>query len=45
MIREADYGCFLWAPQSIKTDCPEIPCVDSYDELLTMAKEKLALFS
>jgi phosphoserine/homoserine phosphotransferase len=43
MIREADFGCFLWAPQSIRTDCADIPCVDSFNELLAEIKEKLAI--
>ncbi|MCL2762371.1 MAG: bifunctional phosphoserine phosphatase/homoserine phosphotransferase ThrH [Treponema sp.] len=34
MIREADSGCLFHAPESIKNDCPDIPCVDTYDALL-----------
>ena len=35
MIREADSGCLFRPPESIKNDCTDIPCVDSYDGLLT----------
>jgi phosphoserine/homoserine phosphotransferase len=34
MIREADSGCLFRAPESIRKDCANIPCVDTYDELL-----------
>jgi phosphoserine/homoserine phosphotransferase len=40
MIREADSGCLFRPPESIKKDCARlsgkanIPCVDTYDELL-----------
>ncbi|MDR1587682.1 MAG: bifunctional phosphoserine phosphatase/homoserine phosphotransferase ThrH [Treponema sp.] len=34
MIREADEGCLFRAPENIRKDCAEIPCVDTYDELL-----------
>jgi phosphoserine/homoserine phosphotransferase len=34
MIREADGGCLFRAPDSIRTDCADIPCVDAYDDLL-----------
>jgi phosphoserine/homoserine phosphotransferase len=35
MIREADSGCLFRAPESIRKECAQIPCVDTYDELLT----------
>ncbi|MCL2270423.1 MAG: bifunctional phosphoserine phosphatase/homoserine phosphotransferase ThrH [Treponema sp.] len=34
MIREADSGCLFRAPESIRKDCADIPCVDSFDDLL-----------
>ncbi|MDR1252778.1 MAG: bifunctional phosphoserine phosphatase/homoserine phosphotransferase ThrH [Treponema sp.] len=34
MIREADDGCLFRAPLAVRKDCADIPCVDSYDELL-----------
>ena len=34
MIREADSGCLFRAPDSIRKDCKDIPCVDTYNELL-----------
>jgi phosphoserine/homoserine phosphotransferase len=34
MIREADAGCLFRAPESIRKDYADIPCVDTFDELL-----------
>jgi len=34
MIREADSGCLFRAPEAIRKDCSDIPCVDTYDALL-----------
>jgi phosphoserine/homoserine phosphotransferase len=34
MIREAKGGCLFRAPQTIREQCPEILCVDSFDALL-----------
>jgi phosphoserine/homoserine phosphotransferase len=34
MIREADSGCLFRAPPTIREGCPDIRCVDTYDELL-----------
>jgi phosphoserine/homoserine phosphotransferase len=34
MIDEADGGCLFRAPERIRRDYPQIPCVDSFDELL-----------
>jgi phosphoserine/homoserine phosphotransferase len=34
MIREANRGCLFMAPPSIRESCKDIPCVDTYDELL-----------
>jgi phosphoserine/homoserine phosphotransferase len=34
MIREADSGCLFRAPETIRKEHNDIPCVDTYDELL-----------
>jgi phosphoserine/homoserine phosphotransferase len=34
MIREADSGCLFRAPESIKNECSDIPCVASYTDLM-----------
>ena len=34
MIREADAGCLFRAPESIRKEQADIPCVDTFDELL-----------
>ena len=34
MIRAADAGCLFRPPASIRTQCPDLPSVDSYNELL-----------
>lgn len=34
MIREAGTGCLFRAPQKIRNDYPDIPCVDTYEALL-----------
>jgi len=34
MIREADSGCLFRPPENIKKDCADIPCTDTFDELL-----------
>ena len=34
MIREARAGCLFRAPEAIRKECADIPCVDTYDELL-----------
>ena len=34
MIAEADAGCLFRAPEGIRRDYGQIPCVDTYDELL-----------
>jgi phosphoserine/homoserine phosphotransferase len=34
MIEEADSGCLFRAPEKIRRDYPQIPCVDGFDELL-----------
>ncbi|GHV96403.1 phosphoserine phosphatase [Spirochaetia bacterium] len=41
MIREADGGCLFRAPDSIRKDCADIPCVDGFDELLAKIEEFL----
>jgi len=40
MIREAKAGCLFRAPDAIRKECSDIPCVDTYGELL----EKIELF-
>jgi phosphoserine/homoserine phosphotransferase len=40
MIREAKAGCLFRAPEAIRKEYADIPCVDSYGELL----EKIDLF-
>ncbi|MDR2133911.1 MAG: bifunctional phosphoserine phosphatase/homoserine phosphotransferase ThrH [Treponema sp.] len=42
MIREADGGCLFRAPEKIRRDCAEIPCVDTYGELLAKIDAFLA---
>ena len=34
MIREADCGCLFRAPETIRKDCADIKCVDTFDDLL-----------
>ncbi|MCL1812094.1 MAG: bifunctional phosphoserine phosphatase/homoserine phosphotransferase ThrH [Treponema sp.] len=34
MIREAKAGCLFRAPETIRNECADLPCVDTYDELL-----------
>jgi phosphoserine/homoserine phosphotransferase len=34
MIHEADAGCLIHAPDSIRKECANIDCVDSLDELM-----------
>jgi phosphoserine/homoserine phosphotransferase len=34
MIREADSGCLFRAPEAIRKEHADIPCVETYDELL-----------
>ena len=34
MIREADNGCLFRAPQTIREECGDLVCVDSFDDLL-----------
>ena len=40
MIREADAGCLFRAPEKIRKDFSDIPCVDSYDDFF----ERINLF-
>jgi phosphoserine/homoserine phosphotransferase len=42
MIREAKAGCLFRAPEAIRRDCADIPCVDSYGELLEKIDHFLA---
>jgi len=37
MIREADSGCLFRAPEAIRKDHADIPCVDTFDDLLARA--------
>jgi phosphoserine/homoserine phosphotransferase len=41
MIREADSGCLFRAPESIRKEYSEIPCVDTYDDLLKQVEHFL----
>jgi phosphoserine/homoserine phosphotransferase len=41
MINEADAGCLFRAPEKIRADYPQIPCVDTFDELLGKVEEFL----
>ena len=34
MLKEADASCLFCAPQAIRDEYSDIPCVDTYDELL-----------
>uniref|UniRef100_UPI0026EBD820 bifunctional phosphoserine phosphatase/homoserine phosphotransferase ThrH n=1 Tax=Gracilinema caldarium TaxID=215591 RepID=UPI0026EBD820 len=34
MIREADEGCLFRAPESIRTSCTDLDCIESYQDLL-----------
>ena len=43
MIREADSGCLFRAPESIRKDCADIPCVDTYEDLLSQIDRFLAM--
>ena len=40
MIRAAAAGCLFRAPENIRKECADIPCVDTYDDLL----EKIKIF-
>jgi phosphoserine/homoserine phosphotransferase len=42
MIREAKAGCLFRAPQAIREEHADIPCVDSYDGLLSHIDRFLA---
>jgi phosphoserine/homoserine phosphotransferase len=42
MIREAGAGCLFRAPQKIRDDYPDIPCVETYDALLAKIDAFLA---
>ena len=42
MIREAKKGCLFRAPGAIRKECADIPCVDTYDELLEQIDKFLA---
>ncbi|MDR0585763.1 MAG: bifunctional phosphoserine phosphatase/homoserine phosphotransferase ThrH [Treponema sp.] len=42
MIREASAGCLFRAPQAIREEYADIPCVDSYDGLLAYIDRFLA---
>jgi phosphoserine/homoserine phosphotransferase len=41
MIREADGGCLFRAPEKIRKDCPDIPCVDTFAALLAQIENFL----
>jgi len=40
MIRESDSGCLFRAPEQIRKDYADIPCVDTFDDLM----EKINVF-
>jgi phosphoserine/homoserine phosphotransferase len=42
MIREADAGCLFRAPDAIRQSEKDIPCVDTFDELLAQIDAFLA---
>jgi phosphoserine/homoserine phosphotransferase len=42
MIREAKAGCLFRAPRAIREEYADIPCVDSYGELLERIDRFLA---
>jgi phosphoserine/homoserine phosphotransferase len=42
MIREADGGCLFRAPEGIRKDCADIPCVDTFDALRTQIDDFFA---
>jgi len=41
MIRAADAGCLFRAPETIRTDCDDLACVDSYSDLLSRINQFL----
>jgi len=41
MIREAHAGCLFRAPQSIRENCSDLPCVDTFDDLFKKIEEFL----
>jgi phosphoserine/homoserine phosphotransferase len=43
MIREADAGCLFRAPEQIKKDCADIPCVDTFGNLMAEIEKFLNL--
>ena len=40
MLKEADQGCLFRAPETIKKEYPDFPCVESYEDLM----EKIDIF-
>jgi phosphoserine/homoserine phosphotransferase len=42
MIREAGKGCLFRAPQKIRENYPDIPCVDTYEGMLSKIETFLA---
>lgn len=42
MIRAADAGCLFRPPASIRTQCADLPCVDSYQALTEQIVEHMA---
>ena len=41
MIREANDGCLFRAPQQIRKDYPDLPCVDTFDDFIFIINEFL----
>jgi phosphoserine/homoserine phosphotransferase len=42
MIREAKAGCLFRAPETIRKDCADIPCEDTFAGLLSRIDSFLA---
>jgi len=43
MIREADSGCLFRAPESIRKECADLPCTDTYEDMLNAIESFLKL--
>jgi len=42
MIREADSGCLFRAPEAIRREYSDLPCVDTYDEFMLVIDKFLS---
>jgi phosphoserine/homoserine phosphotransferase len=45
MIRQADSGCLFRAPQAIRKEYADIPCVDTFGELMGEIDKFLTTFA